>query len=171
MATPPRQKSADRPHSQGGAQLIGWREYASLPGIGIGPVIAKIDTGARTAALHAENIDVLTKPDGRWVRFDAVVDEARHVTRRCALPLHGLKRVKNTSGLAEERFVIETDLEVAGRRWPVLITLADRGDMGMPMLIGRSAIKGRFIVHPGRSFVLSAGDRAEALRRARSGSS
>lgn len=149
------------------AQLIGWREYASLPGVGIGPVIAKIDTGARTAALHAENIDILSEPNGRFVRFDAVVDEARHVTRRCALPLHGVKRVKNTSGLAEERYVIETELELAGRRWPVLVTLADRGDMGMPMLIGRSAIKGRFIVHPGRSFLLSARERTEALRRAR----
>ena len=152
-----------------GARLIGWREYASLPSLGVGPVIAKIDTGARTAALHAENIDIHSEPNQRWVRFDAVVDEARHVTRRCAVPLHSVKRVKSTSGLAEERYVIETDLELAGGRWPVLITLADRGDMGMPMLIGRSAIKGRFIVHPGRSFLLSARERGEVLRQPRGG--
>ena len=131
---------------------IGWREYVRLPGLGIGPVIAKVDTGARTAALHAVNIAVL----GQNVQFDAVIDEASHATRRCLLPLHGIKRVKNSSGATEERCVVETELEIGARRWSVLVTLTDRGDMGVAMLIGRSAVKGRFMVDPGRSFLLSA---------------
>jgi hypothetical protein len=135
---------------------IGWREYVRLPVLGIGPVIAKVDTGARTAALHAENITILGRSDGRAVEFDAVIDEASHAVRRCVLPLHGIKRVKNSSGATEERCVVETELEIGSRRWSVLVTLTDRGDMGVAMLIGRSAVKGRFMVDPGRSFLLSA---------------
>ena len=135
---------------------IGWREYVRLPDLGIGPLIAKVDTGARTAALHAVNIAILGEHDGRLVQFDAVIDEGSHATRRCLLPLHGVKRVKNSSGATEERCVVETEVEIGARRWSVLVTLTDRGDMGVPMLIGRSAVKGRFIVDPGRSFLLSA---------------
>jgi hypothetical protein len=144
---------------------IGWREYARLPDLGIGPLIAKVDTGARTAALHAVNIEILARSDGRCVQFDAVIDEASYATRRCLLPLHGVKRVKNTSGATEERCVVETELEIGARRWSVLVTLTDRGDMGAPMLIGRSAVKGRFMVDPGRSFLLSAGEHARPPRR------
>lgn len=135
---------------------IGWREYVRLPGLGIGPVIAKVDTGARTAALHAENITILGPSDDRSVEFDAIIDEASHAIRRCVLPLHGIKRVKNSSGATEERCVVETELEIGARRWSVLVTLTDRGDMGVAMLIGRSAVKGRFMVDPSRSFLLSA---------------
>ena len=135
---------------------IGWREYVRLPDLGIGPVIAKVETGARTAALHAVNISILGQSDGRSVQFDAVIDEDNQAVRRCLLPLHGVKRVKNSSGATEERCVVETELEIGARRWSVLVTLTDRGDMGVPMLIGRSAVKGRYIVDPGRSFLLSA---------------
>jgi hypothetical protein len=142
-----------------GPATIGWREYVRLPDLGIRRVMAKVDTGARTAALHAVNIAILGATDGgdgRCVQFDAVIDEDSQSVRRCLLPLHGVKRVKNSSGVTEERCVVETELEIGGRRWPVLVTLADRGDMGVPMLIGRSAIKGRFVVDPGQSFLLSA---------------
>jgi hypothetical protein len=139
---------------------IGWREYVRLPDLGIGPLIAKVDTGARTAALHAVNVqvtgDVDGHGDGRTVQFDAVIDEESQSVRRCVLPLHGIKRVKNSSGATEERCVVETEIEIGASRWNVLVTLTDRGDMGVPMLVGRSAIKGRYIVDPGQSFLQSA---------------
>ena len=135
---------------------IGWREYVRLPDLGIGPLIAKVDTGARTAALHAVNVHITGDGDGRTVQFDAVIDEVSQSIRRCVLPLHGIKRVKNSSGATEERCVVETEIEIGASRWNVLVTLTDRGDMGVPMLVGRSAIKGRFIVDPGQSFLLSA---------------
>jgi hypothetical protein len=137
---------------------IGWREYVRLPDLGIGPLIAKVDTGARTAALHAVNVQILGAGgdgDARSVQFDAVIDEISQSVRRCLLPLHGIKRVKNSSGATEERCVVETEIEIGASRWNVLVTLTDRGDMGVPMLIGRSAIKGRFIVDPGQSFLQS----------------
>ncbi len=138
---------------------IGWREYVRLPELGIGPLIAKLDTGARTAALHAVNVQVIGDVDidgnGRSVQFDAVIDEISQTIRRCMLPLHGIKRVKNSSGATEERCVVETEIEIGASRWNVLVTLTDRGDMGVPMLVGRSAIKGRYIVDPGQSFLQS----------------
>ncbi len=139
-----------------GLARIGWREYVRLPDLGIGPLIAKVDTGARTAALHAVNVRIIGDGDGRSVQFDAVIDEVSQSIRRCVLPLHGIKRVKNSSGATEERCVVETEIEIGASRWNVLVTLTDRRDMGVPMLIGRSAIKGRFIVDPGQSFLLSA---------------
>jgi hypothetical protein len=145
---------------------IGWREYVRLPALGIGPLMAKVDTGARTAALHAVNIAIQGDGEGRSVQFDAVIDEASQAIRRCVLPLHGVKRVKNSSGTTEERCVVETELEIGAWRWSVLVTLTDRGDMGVPMLIGRSAIKGRFMVNPGQSFLLSAPPQPD--RKARS---
>lgn len=142
-----------------GPPTIGWREYVRLPDLGIGPLIAKVDTGARTAALHAVNVQVIgdgaVGGDGRSVQFDAVIDEISQSVRRCLLPLHGIKRVKNSSGATEERCVVETEIEIGANRWNVLVTLTDRGDMGVPMLVGRSAIKGRFIVDPGQSFLQS----------------
>ena len=65
------------------------------------------------------------------------------------------RRVKNTGGRSELRQVVETDLQLGGSVWQAQITLTDRADMGVPMLLGRSTIRGRFLVHPGRSFVLS----------------
>jgi hypothetical protein len=157
MASPP--SMPDSGNQRGAATTIGWREYARLPELGIGPLIAKIDTGARTAALHAVNVEVLKRDGRRFVQFDAVIDEDSQANRRCLLPLHGIKRVKNSSGATEERCVVETEIEIGARRWPLLVTLTDRGDMGVPMLVGRSAIKGRFMVDPSRSFLLSADER------------
>ena len=142
-----------------GPATIGWREYVRLPDLGIGPLIAKVDTGARTAALHAVNVRIIgdgaIDGEARSVQFDAVIDEVSQSIRRCVLPLHGIKRVKNSSGATEERCVVETEIEIGASRWNVLVTLTDRRDMGVPMLIGRSAIKGRFIVDPGQSFLQS----------------
>jgi hypothetical protein len=150
----PRKKAA-RQRPRLSLEVVGWREYVMLPALKLGPLAAKVDTGARTAALHALNVRVYRQEDQRRVRFEAVVDEARQITRRCELPLHGIKRVKNSSGVAEDRCVVETDLQIGLHRWRALVTLTDRADMGFPMLIGRSSIKGRFLVHPSRSFLIS----------------
>ena len=124
--------------------LIGWRESVHLPGLRAGELIAKIDTGARTAALHADDIAV----SGRRVTF-------RLGSRWHELPLKGQRRVKNSSGGAETRAVIETEIKIGAYRFAAEISLTDRTDMGVPMLIGRATIRGRFLVHPGRAFILT----------------
>jgi hypothetical protein len=128
--------------------LIGWREIISLPDLNIGPLIAKIDTGARSAALHAEDI----KRVGKRVRFKVRIDD--HIYR-CDLPLHGERKVKNSSGHSETRAVIVSRVKVGRDIFEAEITLTDRTDMGVPMLLGRATVRGRYVVHPGRSFLLS----------------
>jgi hypothetical protein len=126
--------------------LIGWKERVSLPELGLGPLIAKVDTGARSAALHAEDIAVT----GRRVRFNVPLYGHVHA---CELPMQGVRRVRASSGHAELRIVIETEIEIGGASYPTEITLTDRTDMGVPMLLGRASVRGRYLVHPGRSFI------------------
>ncbi len=128
--------------------LIGWRERVRLPDIGVGPIIAKIDTGARSAALHAEDIRI----SGARVRFRVSVNGRHH---QCELAIKGRRCIKSTSGHSETRPVVETDVKIGGHRFATEITLTDRTDMGVPMLLGRASIRGRFAVHPGRSFIIS----------------
>lgn len=128
--------------------LIGWRERVLLPEIGLGPLIAKIDTGARSGALHAENIVIR----GHIVHFTVPLDGRIH---HCSLPVRGARRIKSTSGHSQHRLVVETTVAIGGHSYATEITLTDRTDMGVPMLLGRVFLRGRFLVHSGRSFLLS----------------
>jgi hypothetical protein len=123
---------------------VGWKEHVRFPKLKLGPVVAKIDTGARSAALHADHIDI----EGQWVRF-------RVEGKRCAAPLKGFKRVKSSNGQSEMRPVIRATIELGTAVIKAEITLTDRSDMGVPMLLGRSTIKGKFLVNPGKTFLLS----------------
>jgi hypothetical protein len=136
-------------------RTIGWREFVYLPDLGIGPVMAKIDTGARTAALHAENIAAYAGDDGQRVRFDAFIDDRNNAIATCDQPLHGIKRVRNTGGKVEDRYVIETAIALGEQVFVALISLTGRADMGVSMLLGRATIGGRFLVHPARSFLMT----------------
>jgi hypothetical protein len=128
--------------------LIGWRERVVLPKLGLGPLIAKVDTGARSAALHAEDIIIR----GLRVRFAIPNNGRKH---HYELPIKGQRRVKSTSGHSEMRAVVETEIAIGPFKFSAEITLTNRTDMGVPMLLGRATIRGRFIVHPGRSFLIS----------------
>jgi hypothetical protein len=128
--------------------LIGWRERVVLPTLGLGPLIAKVDTGARSAALHAEDIIIR----GLRVRFAIPNNGRKH---HYELPIKGQRRVKSTSGHSEMRAVVETEIAIGPVKFTAEITLTNRTDMGVPMLLGRATIRGKFIVHPGRSFLVS----------------
>lgn len=133
-------------------QRIGWRERVILPEIGIGPLVAKMDTGARSAALHAENIVVR----GNAVHFKVPLNGKVY---SCSLPLRGARKVKSTSGHSQHRLVVETAVSVGGHTYLTEITLTDRTDMGVPMLLGRMFMRGRYVVDSGRTFLLSKGKR------------
>jgi hypothetical protein len=128
--------------------LIGWREDVILPEFGDGVIIAKIDTGARNAALHAEDIQI----KGKRVSF---VLELAATKKRHELSVIGTKRVKSSNGFSELRPIIEIMIQVGIHKFPVETTLTNRTDMGVPMLLGRNSVKGRFIVNPARSFIVS----------------
>lgn len=157
MAHKSKRSKKQRRKAQIGREIAGWREYVALPQLGIGPLVAKLDTGARSAALHAENIEIYEKDGQNRIRFDVPIDSDTRQVKTCDLRLHAERFVKNTGGAKELRRVVETDVSLGGQVWQAQITLTNRTDMGVPMLLGRATIKGRFLVHPGRSFVLSRG--------------
>lgn len=138
--------------------LIGWREWLALPELKIERIRAKIDTGARTSALHATEIVTFTRDGERWVSF-TVKPRAGGARDRakvtCEARLLDRRKVKNSGGGAETRCVIATPVVIGRKRFEIEITLADRAEMGFEMLFGRTALrKGRFLVHPSRSFLL-----------------
>jgi len=135
--------------------IAGWREWVSLPGIGVRWIKAKLDTGARTSSLHAFDLEEIVLPDGRdGVRFgvhpwqdseeDAVVVEC---------PVHDRRTVRSSSGHSEERIVVLMDVKLLGRTMAIEITLTNRDQMGFRMLIGREALKNGFLVAAGESFL------------------
>ena len=125
----------------------GWKEHVRMPKLKLGPIVAKLDTGARSAALHADEIHV----SGRRVTF-IIIDEGRRRTYKA--PLVGQKRIKSSNGISEMRAVIRATLEVGKSVFKAEITLTDRTDMDVPMLLGRNTLKGRFLVNPARTFLL-----------------
>lgn len=143
-----------RPPVTGGV-VIGWREHVGLPDLGI-TVQAKIDTGARTSALHASNIT--PSQDGAHVSFTIHhhhddVDETVETT----LPVHDVRDVKSSSGEVQRRYVVHTTAKLHRRRWTIELTLAAREEMGFRMLLGRQAVRGRFLVDPAASYLAGGG--------------
>lgn len=148
-APAPRRKARPKP----APTVIGWRETVSLPDLGLAGFKAKIDTGARTTALHASSIRVTHVDGAEWVSF-----HPRHMglprAQQLRARVHARRAVKNTSGVPEARIVIRTHLALAGHCFLAEITLADRADMAFPMIIGRTALRGhRLLVDAGRSFL------------------
>ncbi|RMH19176.1 MAG: ATP-dependent zinc protease [Gemmatimonadetes bacterium] len=135
--------------------VVGWREWAALPELGVPAIKVKVDTGARTSALHAFRLRRFQREGAPWVRFEV------HPVQRVARPSIAVEAVvvderlvRSSTGHEEERPVIETVLALGSESWPIHVTLTRRDAMGFRMLLGRQGIRGRVLVDPGRSFVL-----------------
>jgi hypothetical protein len=135
-------------------RTAGWREWVAIPSLGIAAIKAKLDTGARTSAVHAFDIRRSREGGIDVVRFQVhpLQRDVRLVVA-CKAPLLDERWVRTSGGGAEYRPVVSVDIEFAGERWPIELTLAHRGVMGFRMLLGRQALRGRLVVDPGRSFV------------------
>lgn len=143
--------------------IIGWREHIGLPDLGIRDLAAKIDTGARTSALHAIDQRIFERDGKRWVEFMVPIHN-RPTKRRIEAPLVDERDIKNTSGVPETRLVIRTTLLMGRRRWQIEVSLADRARMEFDIILGRTAIRRhRLLVHPGKSFLL--GPRPEMIEQ------
>lgn len=134
--------------------VAGWREWVSLPGIGVEWIKAKLDTGARSSAIHAFHMEELQRDGALWVRFLV------HPWQRSAedgtwaeLPVHDRRVVRSSTGHEQERYVVLMDLSLVGREITAEMTLSRRDEMGFRMLIGREALRQGFLVDPGRSYL------------------
>jgi hypothetical protein len=143
----------DRRSTRRQLPVMGWREWISLPELGVTRIKAKVDTGARSSSLHAFDVELFTRRGRRMVRFEV------HPLQRSTRPrvvaeveLHDMRTVRSSSGHETLRPVIVTPVEFAGGSWDVELTLANRDTMGFRMLLGRQAVRGRLLVDPGRSF-------------------
>jgi hypothetical protein len=134
--------------------LAGWREWVSLPGIGVDWIKAKLDTGARTSAIHAFDIEEIDKGGDTWVRYsihpwqrsdaDAVVVENKVLD---------VRTVRSSSGHIEDRYVVMMDMSLVGRTITGEVTLSRRDEMGFRMLVGRQTLRQGLVVDPGRSYL------------------
>lgn len=135
--------------------VIGWHECISLPELGLLEFAIKVDTGAKTTALHADDIETFYKEDQKWVRFRRP-DIAGMPSRVCEFPVFTKRDITNTSGTPETRIVIRTPMILAGRKWKIDISLTDRGTMRFPLILGRRALRHHNIaVHAGESYLVS----------------
>lgn len=144
--------------------LVGWREWVFLHSFDDTPIKAKVDTGARTSALHAFQIDTFSRDNQLWVRFGLhprQQDTDYVVT--CEAPVKDRRQVTDSGGHKEMRYVIETLLSLDGQTFVTEVTLTDRENMRFRMLLGRTALKKRYLVDSGRSFILG-GDQQQPPR-------
>lgn len=136
-------------------KIVGWREWVRLPDFKVDKIKAKLDTGARTSALHAFRVTPFTKDGASYVRF--FLHPLQRKSRpevKCVAVVIDHRTVTDSGGRREERPVIRTTLKIGKSRYPIELTLTNRDDMGFRMLLGRQALRRRYLVDPGRSFVI-----------------
>ena len=131
---------------------LGWREWAGLPDLDIRAIRAKLDTGARTSSLHVESIEIADEAGIQIARFGVRVRRRAAAVRTCVAPVVDRRRVTDSGGHRSERWFVRTRLALAGAEYEIDINLTDRGGMLFPLLLGRSALDGRFRVDPGVSY-------------------
>lgn len=134
---------------------LGWREWVALPELGLPIIKAKVDTGARTSALHAFEVRPFTEYGRQRVEFKM------HPKQRdmksvvvCQCDVVDERVVRDSGGHAEKRWVIETPIKIGTHSWKIEITLTAREDMLFRMLLGRTALQGRAVVDPSRSYLV-----------------
>lgn len=135
--------------------ILGWREWVSIPALGIEQIKAKVDTGARTSALHAFEIETFEENGRPRVRFKIhPLQRDTETVIECVADVVDRRVVSDSGGHKEQRLVIRSDVQIGPHTWPAEFTLTARDDMMFRMLLGRTAIVGRATVDPARSYLV-----------------
>jgi len=134
-------------------QVIGWREWIGLPDLNVKKIKVKVDSGARTSSLHAFNVNIFKKGKHQYVNFFIHPEQkTNYVKLVCEAKVLEFRKVKSSNGQTELRPVIETNIRLMDQIWSVELTLTNRDEMGFRMLLGREAIRKRFLIDTGKSF-------------------
>ncbi|SFR90513.1 Uncharacterized conserved protein [Dyella sp. OK004] len=131
---------------------LGWRERLALPELGIATLKAKLDTGARSSSLHVDTLESFERDGATWLRFTVSTGRKHHLSVQCEAPALDRRVVTDTGGRRTQRWFIRSEVSLAGQRFSVDINLTDRRHMLFPMLLGRTALLGRFAVDPALSY-------------------
>lgn len=131
--------------------VVGWRELVDFPDLGMTGLRAKVDTGARTSALHAEDLSFSAAEDGRRVEFSVPLPGGKIVRAHALLIEH--RNIRSSTGHEQTRPVIRTTLRLGEFVYSIEVSLVNRDLMGFPILIGRTALRHRFLVDPAASFL------------------
>jgi hypothetical protein len=135
-------------------ETLGWREWLSIPELGISRIKAKIDTGARSSCLHTRELEIYEVADGKRVRFSVhPLPKKPDLVATCDLPLVDCRRVRDSGGHEEERPFIRVPVVLGPHIWEVEFSLTSRDNMKFRMLLGRTAMKDRFLVNPTLSYL------------------
>ena len=133
---------------------IGWREWVALPDLGLPAIKAKIDTGARTSALHAFLIEPYQEAGIEMLRFLIhPIQRNQEFQVECHCPVYDVREVTDSGGHREMRYVIQSNVTIGNGHWPIELTLTNRDTMSFRMLLGRKAMEERFLVNPGASYI------------------
>ena len=130
---------------------IGRKDKVNFPGLGLKDLDIKMDTGAFTSAIHCRKIEKKVK-DGKKMLVFTLLDPThpQYQHKEFSTEKYGEKRIKNSFGVSEKRFVVETDIILFGHKYPIELSLSERGEMRFPILIGRRFLMGKFIVDPSK---------------------
>lgn len=134
--------------------LLGWREWIRLPELNIPAIKAKIDTGARTSALHAFRLETYNENGFEMVQFDIHPLQKRNdIVLTCTAEIIDYRRVSDSGGHREMRYVIKTPVSIGDAVWDIEITLTDRDTMRFRMLLGRTGMAGEVLIDPAASYL------------------
>lgn len=143
-----------KPSDSSSLPVLGWREWVALPELGVTRIKAKVDTGAKSSAIHAYDVEVFEQGGKQLVRFVLHPRQQNtKVTVNAQAEILEFRHVRSSTGHVTVRPVIVTEVALFGKQWPVELTLVNRDDMGFRMLLGRQALRHRFTVDPAASYL------------------
>lgn len=144
--------------------IISWKEWCSLKELGLPAIKAKIDTGAKTSSLHAFNLEAFHYKGAPFIQFDIhPLQRKKSLIVTCRCPIVDRRYVSDSGGHRELRYVIQAELSLGEKTWPIEITLANRDTMTFRMLLGRKALTPQIVIDPSKTHPLWSPSKKEVL--------